>query len=154
MRFNRISATVLLGLVPFVIPQLTAAADPHAGDLKLEAHLIWGANDAKSPDPQHKPVDPEVAKKLRQSPLKWQHYFEVTRKQFVVPTAGAKKVAMSKDCEINVRNLGNSSVELSYFGKGQLVGKITQALPKGELLVIGGNAPNFTAWFVVLRQAD
>jgi hypothetical protein len=154
MRFNHISAIVLLVLVPVVFPQLTVAADPRTGDLKLEAHLIWGANDAKSPDPQHKPVDPEVAKKLKQSPLKWQHYFEVTRKQFVVPTAGSKKVAMSKDCEINVRNLGNSSVELSFFGKGQLVGKITQALPRGEMLVTGGNAANSTAWFVVLRQAD
>jgi hypothetical protein len=34
------------------------------------------------------------------------------------------------------------------------VGKITQALPKKELLVTGGNVPNFTAWFVVLKQAE
>jgi hypothetical protein len=154
MSFKRFATIVLLSLVPAVFPGWAAAADTHAGDLKLEAQLIWGANDAKSPDPQHKPVDPEVAKKLKQSPLKWQHYFEVTRKPFVVPPAGVKKVAMSKDCEINVRNLGNASVELSLFGKGRLVGKITQTLPKGELLVTGGNAANFTAWFVVLRQTD
>ena len=61
---------------------------------------------------------------------------------------------MSKDCDVSVRNLGNSSVEVTLFGKGQPVGKFTQALPKGELLVTGGNAANFTAWFVVLRQAD
>jgi hypothetical protein len=30
--------------------------------------------------------------------------------------------------------------------------KRTQALPKGETLVLGGNAPNATSWFVVLKQ--
>ena len=125
-----------------------------AADLKLEAQLIWGTNDAKSPDPRHRPVGRDVARKLRGSPFKWTNYFEVTRKQFAVPQGSTAKVTMSKDCEVSVRNLGGSSVEVSLFGKGQSVGKITQALPKGELLVTGGNAANFTAWFVVLRQAE
>jgi hypothetical protein len=125
-----------------------------AADLKLEAQLIWGTNDPKSPDPKHKPVGPEVARKLRRLPFKWENYFEVTRKQLVVPSGAVKSEAMSKDCEIRVKNLGNSTVEVSLFGKGKPVGKITQALPKGELLVTGGNAENFTAWFVVLRQTD
>ena len=125
-----------------------------AADLKLEAQLIWGTNDAKSPDPSHKTVDAEVAKKLKRLPFKWTSYFEVTRKQFVVAQGGTTRVTMSKDCEVSVRNLGNSSVEVSLYGKSQSVGKITQALPKGELLVTGGNAANFTAWFVVLRQVD
>ena len=125
-----------------------------AADLKLEAQLIWGTNDALSPDPKHKPVERDVARKLKDSPFKWTNYFEVTRKQFTVPQGGTVRVAMSKDYEISVRYLGGSSIEVSPFGKGQPLGKITQALPKGELLVTGGNAPNFTAWFVVLRQAD
>jgi len=125
-----------------------------AGDLKLEAQLIWGTNDAKSPDPNHKPVDPDVAKKLRTLPFKWANYYEVTRKQFAVPESGVRSETMSKECEIEVKNLGKSVVEFSLVGRGEHVGKITQSLPKGELLVTGGNAPNFTAWFVVLKQAD
>ncbi len=125
-----------------------------AGDLKLEAQLIWGTNDARSPNPRHKPVEADVARKLKSLPFKWANYFEVTRKQFVVPESGVSSEAMSKECEIRVKNLGKGIVELSLVGRGEHVGKITQALPKRELLVTGGNAPNFTAWFVVLKQAD
>jgi hypothetical protein len=35
-----------------------------------------------------------------------------------------------------------------------LVNTVTQALPKGELLIVGGDAENDTAWFVVIRQAE
>lgn len=136
-------ATVLLA-----VPGISAPAT----DMKIEALLIWGTNDSKSPDPTHKPVEADVERKLKHLPFKWQNYFEVTRKQFVVPEGHGHKAAMSKDCEIKVRNLGDSTVELSLIGKGEPVSKITQALPKGEMLVTGGNAANFTAWFVVLRQ--
>ena len=126
----------------------------HAGEIKLEAQLIWGTNDEKSPNPNHKSVDPKVAKKLKKLPFKWQYYFEVNRKQFSVAQGETKKIVLSKDCEIKVRNAGNNSVELQIFGKGESVGKISQALPKDELLVTGGNAANFTSWFVVLQQSD
>jgi hypothetical protein len=125
-----------------------------AAELKMEAQLIWGTNDAKSPDPNHRPVDADVAKKLKTLPFKWANYYEVNRKRFAVPESGTRSETMSKECEIRVKNLGKGTVELSLVGRGEHVGKITQALPKRELLVTGGNAPNFTAWFVVLRQAE
>jgi hypothetical protein len=130
------------------------AAQGLAADLKLEAQLIWGTNDPQSPDPKHRPADPEVQKKLKSLPFKWANYYEVNRQQFAVSKDGAARIAMSKKCEILVKNLGDSTVEVQVFGKGERVGKITQALPKGKLLVTGGDAPNFTAWFVVLRQTD
>jgi len=139
---------LLLGLVAAVGPQGLAA------EMKLEAQLIWGANEEKSPDPSHKAVSGEVSKKLKSLPFKWKNYFEVNRQQFAVTVLGVKKVAMSKECEIVARNLGNTKVEVVLIGKGEQIGKITQALPKGELLVIGGNAPNFSAWFVVLKQVE
>jgi len=45
-------------------------------------------------------------------------------------------------------------VEVSLIGKGKEVVKRTQALPKGEILVLGGNAPNATAWLVILKRTD
>jgi len=153
----RIKLTVLTGLVWMSVSALCLMAGlsrSSAADLKLEAQLIWGTNDAKSPDPNHKPVDPDVAKKLKTLPFKWANYYEVTRKQFTVPESGVRSETMSKECEIQVKNLGKAVVEFSLVGRGEHVGKITQSLPKGELLVTGGNAPNFTAWFVVLKQAD
>jgi len=152
MSFNsliiRLSGVVLLCLIA-VKPSEASAAD-----LKLEAILVWGTNEATSPDPDHKPVEPRLAKKLRSLPFKWTSYFEVKREPIIVSPSGEKKKRMSPDCEIKVKNLGKSVVEVSLIGKGEPVGKVTQALPKGELLVTGGNAENFTAWFVVLKQVD
>lgn len=131
-----------------------AAARVQAADLKLEAQLIWGTNDPQSPDPNHKPAEPEIQKKLRSSPFKWAHYYEVNRREFSVPKDNSTKIAMSKDCEIQVRNLDGSNVEVSLIGKGHPAGKVRQPLPKGELLIYGGDAPNFTSWFVVLKRVE
>jgi hypothetical protein len=154
MKLFRFSMAHLTCLTLGFLLVIGLGARAQAGEIKLEAQLIWGTNDEKSPDPKHKSVDPKVAKKLKKLPFKWQYYFEVNRKQFAVEQGETKKIVLSKDCEIKVRNAGNNMVELQIFGKGECVGKISQALPKDELLVTGGNAANFTAWFVVLRQPD
>lgn len=123
-------------------------------ELKLEAQLIWGTNEPKSPNPNHKPVDEKVAQKLKDLPFKWSHYFEVTRKSFTVGRNETLQVVLSDECEIRVRQLEENQVELTLIGKGKRVGRITQKLPKSEMLVLGGNAPNYTAWFVVLHRKD
>jgi hypothetical protein len=147
--------TSRFGWVVVLLALLVASGTGARADgLKLEASLIWGTNDEPSGNPDVKPVEPKVEKKLKKLPFKWKNYFEVKRTQLTVPRGEAVKVAMSKDCEIQVRNLGDDTVELSLIGKGTQVSKIKQALPKGELLVTGGNAENFTAWFVVLRQIE
>jgi hypothetical protein len=153
MRARPVSATLGgWGILSALFFALSAPA-LFAADLKLEAQLVWGTNDPQSPDPKHKPVGPEVERKLKRL-LKWQHYFVVNQKRFEVPDGDSRKVAMSKQCEIQVKNRGGDQAELLLFGKGELVEKRTQALPKGELLVIGGNAENLTAWLVVLKQIE
>jgi hypothetical protein len=144
--FSRVMVLFLLVAV--------AGTDAFAGDMKLEAQLIWGTNDDKSPDPGHKPVKGKILEKLKKLPFNWQNYFEVTRKEFVVSKNGSQAVVLSKDCEIKVRNPEKNMLEVTLLGKGQEIGKIKQPLPKDRLLVIGGNAENFTSWFVVLRQVD
>jgi hypothetical protein len=99
-------------------------------------------------------VDARVEKKLRHLPFKWKNYFAVSSGELSVGRDASKKLSLSKDCEIEVKNLGDDLVEVSLFGKGKLVSKIRQSLPAKELLVTGGNAENFTAWFVVLQQAE
>jgi hypothetical protein len=154
MRLSFTSTTRLFCLCAAALLLSTTAARPQTGEMKLEAKLIWGTNDDKSPDPKHKPVPTDLAQKLKSSPFKWANYFEVNDKQFTLGLSAEKLVSMSKNCDIKVKNLGDSQVELCLFGKGKLVSKITQALPKGQLLVTGGNAENATAWFVVLKQTD
>jgi hypothetical protein len=148
-------STIRLACVALGFLLVTALAAPvQAGELKLEAQLIWGTNDEKSPDPKHKAVDARVAKKLNKLPFKWQHYFEVNRVQFSLAEDQTQKIELSKECKIKVRYLGKSNVEVQLYGKGELVSKISQSLTKDECLVTGGNAANLTAWFVMLRQVD
>lgn len=120
--------------------------------MKLEAQLLWGTDDAKSPNPKHKPVEAGLKKKLRQLPLKWSNYFEETQKKFSVPEGEARRIILSDLCEVEVKNLDGTRVEVVHFGRGKKVATRTQALPKGEMLVLGGNAPDATTWLVVLRQ--
>lgn len=143
---------VTLVLLVCVAFGLQAADAPAPKALKYEAQLVWGTNDSKSPDPDQKPVTAEVEKRLKALPLKWQHYYEVQRKQFDMGADGKQRVRLSGDCSIVVKRLEGDQVEVTLLGKGEVVGRIKQKLPEGETLVLGGNAANFTGWFVVVRQ--
>lgn len=124
-----------------------------SGDVNLEAQLIWGTNDTK-PDPKLKPADPKLAEKLRHSPFKWDHYFEMHREQINLRLNEEKPVTMSRNCVVSITNLGDDQIKFQLFGKGKLANTVTQALPKGQLLITGGDAENSTAWFVVLKQVN
>jgi len=147
------SATLLAWFFAILLSYGGLQADA-APPLKLEAQLVWGTNDKQSPNTKHTPVKPEIKRKLEDLPLKWSNYFEVNRQRFEVPPAGSAKVALSKKCSIEVRNLGNSKIEVSHFGQGEHTLKRTQKLPRGETFVLGGNAPNATSWFVILKRVD
>ena len=86
--------------------------------------------------------------------FKWKNYYEVNRQNFTVTSSAPKKVKMSGQCEIEVQNLGGSSVELKLYGQGKMVVRKTQKIKSGELLVLAGDDKNDTAWFVVLSLAE
>lgn len=125
-----------------------------AAELKFETQLIWASNDEKSPNPKHKEVEPEIRKKLGELPLKWKSYFEVNRKQFSVSKGVASKVAMSEKCGIEVKDSDGKNVEVSLISKGELVWTRKQPLPKGEILILSGNAPDKTAWLITLKRME
>jgi len=141
-------ATRLLCAALFFLLFAGATARAAVGDLALEADLVSGSND---PQAKGTPVSPQILKKLKGLPLKWDHYFIVNSQQFSVAKNESKDVSLSDACQISVKNLGGQQVQLTLMGKGQNVGKITQSLKKGQTLVAGGNAGNS---IVVLRQAD
>jgi hypothetical protein len=134
-----------------LLPIGSARAD--SGDMTIEAQLIWGTNDSK-PDSKLKPADPKLVAKLKHSPFKWEHYFEMHRETFKLRRNEEKPVTMSRNCVVSITNLGDEQVKFQLFGKGKLANTVSQALPKGQLLVTGGDAENSTAWFVVLKQVD
>lgn len=132
-----------------------APSQANAPEIKLQTQLVWGTDDAKAPEGKnYKPVEPDILKRLKELPLKWKNYFEVRRTDFSVMPALAKKVPLSDKCELNVLSQSNSTVEVSLIGRGKEVVRRTQSLHKGEILVLGGNAPNSTAWLVILKRID
>ena len=154
MRFKLFLAT-LLALASVAGMLAFAAEQPgKAKQLKFQLQLLWGTNDKQSPDPNHKPVDAEVAKKLKQLPLKWTNYFVVNKKTLEMTGGSEKKEPLSEKCAVEVKDLGKSLFQITLFGKGSEVVKRTQSLPVGEILVLGGNAPGSTSWLVVIKRVE
>lgn len=125
-----------------------------AAERKIEARLIWGTNEEKSPDPKHKPLEGDLAKKLHDMPLKWKNYFEVNRKVFTISDSAYTNVVMSKQCTIEVKDKGANNVTVKLYGEGKPVRRVDKPLPKGEVLTIGGDDKNNSAWFITVRQVS
>ena len=144
--------TFRLGFVALLfVATLGAAA---AAERKMEARLIWGTNEDKSPNPNHKLLDGELAKKLRDMPLKWKNYFEVNRQVFAINDRVYTNIVMSKKCSIEVKDKGANNVTVKLHGDGKQVNRVDKPLPKGEVLTIGGDAKDNNAWFITLRPLN
>src|SRR6185295_2007054 len=99
-------------------------------EVTLEVQLVWGTNDAKPPaDSKSKltPIGPKLDAKLKKSPFKWEHYFEVHRERFTLKVGEEKTASISKSCEVKVKYLGDSQVSFQLYGKGKLTSSVTQA---------------------------
>jgi hypothetical protein len=131
---------------------LITAAAAHAADLKLEAKLVWGANDDKC-DATCKAVDNDLACKLN-AMFKWKHYYEITNRTASIALNRACDLKMSDRCTLQIKNLGDSRIEINCIGQGKRVSKGAYTLVPPKWLVLGGNATNDTAWFIGLRAID
>ena len=147
-----IRRTIRLGIVAIALGLGFATAS--AAERKMEARLIWGTNGDKSPDPLHKPLEGDLAKKLNEMPLKWKNYFEVTRKVFTVNDKVYTNIVMSKKCTIEVKDKGNNNVTVKLYGEGKQVNRVDKPLPKGEVLAIGGDDKGNNAWFITVRPVE
>lgn len=106
--------------------------------------------DDKAKEGPLKEVDPKLAENLKKV-FKWDHYFEMFRKEPVLVREGvAEKLRLSKKCEVEIKNLGKSMLEVNVFGEGKLVKTVKQLFTPRELVIGGDDPKNDTAWFVVL----
>jgi hypothetical protein len=150
------SQLIRAGLLGFLaalllVPQAIAGAS--AGDMQFQVHLVWATDDPKPPEGKdYKPLEPEIRKQIKA--LKWKNYFEVRHVDFSVEPATTKKVSISDKCSIEVKDLGNSNLEVVLIGKGKEVARVKQVLRKGEILVPAGDAPNETAWLAIVRRVQ
>jgi hypothetical protein len=136
----------------FVV-SLFAAVPAFAEELKIEAVLIWGTNDDKSPDPNHKLVDAKTAEKLRKI-FAWKNYFEVSRKSGTVPNRGTNSFAVSKHCTVEIAELEGPRVSVLLIGKGKPQNRTTKTLSREEAVVLAGDVKDGSAWFVIISQLD
>jgi len=140
----------ILAGVLFVCLAMTEAA---AGEMQFQVHLVWATDDPKPPQGKdYKPLEPEIRKQVKA--LKWKNYFEVRHVDFSLSPATSKKVSISDKCSIEVKDLGNSNLEVVLIGKGKEVARVKQVLRKGEILVPAGDAPNETAWLAILKRVE
>ena len=155
MSAKLIPATGLLWLSTALALLAGSELRAQAADMKFQAFLLWGTDNSKPPEGKaYKPVAAEIKQKLKELPLKWTNWFEVNRKDFAVVQGTVSDVAMSDKCQLKVTKLAGFEVEVLLIGKGKEVVKRKQSLPNGEMLVLGGNAPNATAWLVVLKRIE
>jgi len=147
--FFRQAARCLLAFLLLV----GTSVDTWAANLKLEAKLIWGTDDDKSPNPDHKEVDPVTRERLRKV-FKWKNYFVVNRVVKEVPNRASNKFELSKECTIEIKELEGPKVEVKLIGKGKEVHKTTLTISKGESVVYSGDDKNQSAWFVYITELD
>lgn len=136
---------------PLLVLLLLGALSVHAGELKLEAQLIWGTNDPKSPKQEQKPVDDATAQRLRKV-FKWNSYFIVNSQTKIVPSRGSNRFKLSDDCTVEITELEGPKVEVKLIGKGVPVHKSIKELQKGEWFVYSGDDKNESAWFIIIRD--
>ncbi len=122
-----------------------------AGDLSLEAKLIWASNEPNSPDPNHKKLDSELTKWLEKHHA-WKYYFQENVQKVALKGTAPTKVQMSKECRLEITHLGNSRIEVKLYGKDKLVARVVDEVPTNNRLVIAGDSKSDTAWFIAIKQ--
>lgn len=145
----RFATVRLLVCLSFACLAGAAIRPAHAGDLSLQALLVWGTNEEKPADKPLKDLPAELLKKLR-GVFKWKNYFEVNRQKIVLPEKESKKTRLSDKCEIEVEHLGGAEIEVRVIGQGKLFGKVRETISAGKSVVVAGDDKRDTAWFVVV----
>ncbi|HHY84319.1 MAG TPA: hypothetical protein GYA07_02105 [Verrucomicrobia bacterium] len=154
MRFrSRLAGWILAALFLGAFVAVTTFAAP-GGQLRFKAVLVWATDAEESPNPNHKPADEEVRNALAHLPLKWKNYFVVTNVPITISSGGNTESTLSQHCKVSLKDIDGKHVEVGLIGKGQPVLKRTQPLPRGETLVLGGPAPESTAWLVLLKRVE
>ena len=145
MTANNVLSQLMLSLV---LSLSVTPAESKAEDRRFEAQLIWGTDMEIPNDPKLKKVDPELVERFHKVLRKWRYYYQVEKKEFVVPAKKTTTVKLSEKCELEVTDKGKPMTEIKLFGEKKLVKKVTQAVT--QCLVIVGDDPNETFWYVVL----
>lgn len=138
---------LLLGFGPAFFQAATASVPVES---RVQAVLVWGTDEAHPAGRNLKEVDVKLREKFGKI-FKWQNYFEVSRKNAVVPTGRSQGIKLSEDCSVDIKILPDNTAEVKLIGKGKTIVTRRHSLTKPDALVLAGDDKNNTAWFVVLN---
>lgn len=145
----RWTKSIALGLILLA----GSASEAFAANLRIEAKLVWATDEAKSPDPKHKLMDPATSESLRKT-FKWKNYFEVNRVVKEVPARSSNKFELSKRCTIEITELEGPKIAVKLIGEGKELHKTTLTISKGKSVVYSGDDKNQNAWFVIITELE
>lgn len=143
---SRFAVFLLIALTGFNF----VSADNQPSEQKFAAVLIWGTDDEKPEDKDLKEVGEDLKEKFRKLPIKWKNYYEVTRKNVTVKVGEPQHFNLGK-CLVKINQTKSEGMDLELIGDGKTVYKGNRSMPTKDILILGGDDKNATAWFVVLK---
>lgn len=128
----------------------TFSADDKTPEQKFSAILIWGTDDAKPEGKDLKEVSAGLREKFAKLPVKWKNYYEVTRQSVGIKPNQPQEIKLSDKCLVKLHQ-SEKGLDVELIGEGKTVYKGNRAMPTKDILILGGDDKNATAWFVVLK---
>ncbi len=121
---------------------------------KFMAVVVWATDDEKPPDKEEElhPAEPDLKEKIKF--LKWKNYFQVgDRKHVKIKPGETKEVQLSHKCKLKLHESAQHGLEVELIDgeKNKPILKKNQSMPLKDILIIGGDDKDATAWLVVLR---
>ena len=126
-----------------------AIAGSLPGKLEGDATLVWGT-EKLSENKKLKPVSAALQKKLRKT-LKWEHYYQISVKDFALQSNKQARIPMSKKCVMVLQQIKPDQLRVKMIGEGKVVVDKKHSLKKKDALVLGGPDKDKSAWFIVLQ---
>jgi hypothetical protein len=121
---------------------------------KFMAVVVWATDDEKPAEKEEElhPVEADLKEKIKF--LKWKNYFQVgDRKHVKIKPGETQMVKLSHKCLLKLHQTPQQGLEVELIDgeKNKPVLKKNQSMPLKDILIMGGDDKDATAWLVVLR---
>ena len=135
----------------FAVLMLMCAICQGRADEKYYVQVIKATNKSDPPAKSAKPVGNKIGEQL--SPLRWKYYWEVERRDIVVPSGKSRKVELSGERSVEVLPPADGKVEVRLYRGKELARKSCHKAHERMMAIFGGDEGE-RAWFVVVRREE
>ncbi len=121
-------------------------------DDKYYVQVIKATNEPQPPVKGAKAIGSHLGERL--SPLRWKYYWEVQRRETILPEAKTAKVHLNGDRTIEIAPLEKGKVEVRLYRGKELARKSCHRVHDHMMAIFGGDEEKNKAWFVVVRREE